>query len=166
MRSVTASLPPFRFGVQCSSPPDITAVRWRELAQKVEDLGYFRLTVSDHLDDQLSPVAALMAAADATTTLRIGAMVLCNDYRHPVMLAKEADTLDVLSGGRLELGLGAGWKTTDYTQAGVPIDRLAEAVTLVKALFADGPVTHAGEHYAVTDLDAQPKPVQRPHPPL
>ena len=71
----SAPLPPFRFGVQCSSPPDITAKRWRELAQKVEDLGYHRLTVSDHLDDQLSPVAALMAAADATTELRVGALL-------------------------------------------------------------------------------------------
>ncbi|MCB1039138.1 MAG: LLM class flavin-dependent oxidoreductase, partial [Acidimicrobiales bacterium] len=100
-------LPPFRFGIQCSSPPDITAARWRDLARKVEDLGCYRLTVSDHLDDQLSPVAALMAAADATSTLRVGALVFCNDYRHPAVLAKEAATLDILSEGRFELGLGA-----------------------------------------------------------
>ena len=83
------------------------------LVRKVEDLGYHRLTVSDHLDDQLSPVAALMAAADATSTLRVGALVFCNDYRHPAVLAKEAATLDILSEGRFELGLGAGWPTED-----------------------------------------------------
>src|SRR3954451_23102104 len=96
----------------------------------------------------------------STTPLRIGSLTYGNDYRHPVMLAKEAATLDVLSGGRFEFGLGAGWKTSDYDHAGFPfdrpglrIDRLAEAVTLVKALFADGPVTHDGKHYRVTDFD-------------
>src|SRR3954452_19688418 len=119
---MASSLPAFRFGVQCSSPPDVTATGWQELARKVEDLGYYRLTVSDHLDDQLSPVAALMAAADATSTLRVGALVFCNDYPPPAVLAKEAATLDILSEGRFELGLGAGWMTSDYEAAGIPMD--------------------------------------------
>ena len=165
---------PFRFSVQSSSPPRGTDGRaWAALARKVEDLGYSTLTVADHLDDQFAPVPALMAAADATTTLRVGAMVFCNDYKHPVVLAKEAATLDMLSGGRFELGLGAGWQTSDYEAAGIPfdraglrIDRLAEAVTLIKALLADEPTTFVGEHYRVTNLDAQPKPTQRPHPPI
>ena len=100
-------------------------------------------------------------------------MVLANDYRHPVLAAKEAATLDVLSEGRFELGLGAGWMTTDYETAGIPLDppgrrieRLAEALTVIKALFADGPVDHEGEHYRVTGLEGTPKPVQRPHPPI
>lgn len=166
-----SSLPPFRFGVQCSSPPDITAARWRDLARKVEDLGYYRLTVSDHLDDQLSPVAALMAAADATSTLRVGALVFCNDYRHPAVLAKEAATLDILSEGRFELGMGAGWMTADYLAAGIPMDRpglrierLEEAIAVVQGLLSDGPCTFDGEHYKIDGLSGSPKPVQRPLP--
>jgi probable F420-dependent oxidoreductase len=164
---------PFRFSVQCSSLPGATGPSWAALARRCEDLGYSTLTVADHLDDQLAPVPALMAAADATTTLRVGALVFCNDYRHPVVLAKEAATLDVLSGGRLELGLGAGWMTTDYQQAGIALDpastrieRLAEAVAVVKGLLAPGPCTFTGKHYAISGLDGSPKPVQRPHPPI
>ena len=162
---------PFRFGVQAGGPAD--AVGWAELARKAEDFGVSVLTVADHLDDQLAPIAALTAAACATTTLRVGALVFCNDYRHPVVLAKEAATVDVLSGGRFELGLGAGWMTTDYEQSGIPldppgdrIDRMEEALAVVKALFAEGPVNHEGTHYQVTALDGTPKPVQRPGPPL
>src|SRR4051794_1023729 len=114
---------PFRFGVQCSSPPSPTAASWAALARRCEDLGYASLTVADHFDDQFAPVPALMAAADATTTLRVGALVFGNDYRHPVVLAKEAATLDVLSGGRFEMGLGAGWMTSDYAAAGIPLER-------------------------------------------
>ena len=168
---MATSLPPFRFGIQCSSPPDVTAAHWRDLARKVEDLGCYRLTVSDHLDDQLSPVAALMAAADATTTLRVGALVFCNDYRHPAVLAKEAATLDILSEGRFELGMGAGWMTTDYDAAGIPMDRpsvriarLAEAIEVVLGLFSDGPCTFEGEHYTIRGLSGSPKPVQDPLP--
>lgn len=167
----SSPLPPFRFGVQCSSPPDITARRWRDLARKVEDLGYHRLTVSDHLDDQLSPVAALMAAADATSTLRVGALVFCNDYRHPAVLAKEAATLDILSEGRFELGMGAGWMTTDYEAAGIAMDRpsvriarLEEAIEVVRGLLSEGPCTFHGEHYRITGLSGSPKPVQQPLP--
>lgn len=170
---VDTAPPLFRFGIQCSSPPSVTAAGWRELARKCEDLGYARLTVADHLDDQLAPIAALMAAADATTSLRVGSMVFCNDYRHPAVLAKEAATLDVLSDGRFELGMGAGWMTSDYEAAGIPMDRpgvrigrLEEAVQVVKGLFADGPLVHDGEHYRIHGLSGSPKPVQRPHPPI
>ncbi|MFP4513630.1 MAG: TIGR03621 family F420-dependent LLM class oxidoreductase, partial [Acidimicrobiales bacterium] len=156
---------------QAGGPAD--AQGWAELARKAEDLGVSVLTVADHLDDQLAPVAAIMAAASATTTLRVGALVFCNDYRHPVILAKEAATIDVLSDGRLEMGLGAGWMTTDYEQSGIRldppgarIDRLEEAIAVVKGLFGDGPVTHAGAHYRIDGLEGTPKPVQRPHPPL
>jgi probable F420-dependent oxidoreductase len=114
-----------------------------------------------------------MAAADATTTLRLGALVFCNDYHHPVVLAKEAATLDLLSEGRFEMGLGAGWMFTDYERAGIAldppavrIDRLTEAIEVIKDLFADGPVNHEGAHYRVRDLEGTPKPVQLPHPPL
>jgi len=114
-----------------------------------------------------------MAAADATTTLRLGALVFCNDYRHPVVLAKEAATLDLLSDGRLELGIGAGWMTADYEAAGISLDRpgvrierMAEAVTIVKGLLADEPCSFVGVHYTIAELDGRPKPVQRPHPPI
>jgi probable F420-dependent oxidoreductase len=168
---------PFRFGLQASALPGGTAATtgesWRALARRAEDLGFATLTVADHLDDQLAVVPALQAAADATTTLRIGALVLCNDYRHPVVLAKEVATLDVLSGGRAEVGVGAGWMTSDYEAAGIPLDppgtrirRLAEALDVLDGLWGDGPCTVAGEHYRITGLDGLPKPVQRPRPPL
>lgn len=163
---MSAPLPPFRFGIQCSTPQELTATAWRDLARKVEDLGYYRLTVSDHLDDQLAPVAALMAAADATTTLRVGALVFCNDYRHPAVLAKEAATLDILSEGRFELGMGAGWMTEDYERAGIPMDppsvriaRLEESIEVVRALFTGEPVHHQGEHYRIDGLTGSPRPL-------
>jgi probable F420-dependent oxidoreductase len=169
--AVPATLRPFRFGVQCSSVPP--GASWPELARRVEDLGFATLTVADHLDDQFAPVPALQAAADATTTLRLGALVLCNDYRHPVVAAKEMATIDLLSGGRLEVGIGAGWMTTDYESSGIPLDRagtrierLAESIDVLEALWADEPATVHGAHYRVTGLDGRPKPRQRPRPPL
>jgi len=172
---------PFRFGVQASGADTRSA--WVELARRVEGHGYSTLTMPDHLNEQLAPVPALMAAADATTTLRIGTLVFANDYRHPVVLAKEAATIDVLSGGRFELGLGAGWMTTDYEQAGIAldrpgvrIDRLAEAIDVITGLWADEPCTVEGTHYAVRGLDGFPKPISsvagaegappRPGPPI
>lgn len=168
---------PFRFGLQASAlaggTATTTARGWRELAKRAEDLGFATLTVADHLDDQLAVVPAVQAAADATTSLRVGTLVLCNDYRHPVVLAKETATLDVLSGGRLEVGVGAGWMTTDYEAAGIPLDRpgeriarLAEALDVLEGAWATGPCTVRGRHYQVTALDGLPKPVQRPRPPL
>ncbi len=162
---------PFRFGIQAKLAPSATA--WRELAQKTEDLGYSTLTLPDHFDGQLAPVPALQAAADATTTLRVGALVLANDYRHPVILAGEMATIDLLSDGRLELGLGAGWMLTDYAAAGIPLDRpgvrierMVETLHILDGLFADGPFSFTGQHYSITELDLQPKPVQRPRPPV
>ena len=162
---------PFRFGLQASSPPPGTS--WAELARRAEGDGWSVLTVADHLDVQYAPIPAIQAAADATTTLRVGALVLCNDYRHPVVAAKELATIDVLSGGRLEAGLGAGWMTSDYEQAGIPldragtrVDRMVEALDVIDALWGDGPASFAGEHYRISGLDGRPKPVQRPRPPL
>src|SRR6266571_8891638 len=111
---------PFRFGVQEHRASSARA--WRETARSVESLGYSALYVPDHFGEQIGPVAGLMAAADATTRLRVGSLVFDNDYRHPVVLAKESATIDVLSDGRFDLGLGAGWMATDYQQAGLPYD--------------------------------------------
>src|SRR5438067_3514050 len=162
---------PFRFGVAAESAP--SREQWAALVRKVEGMGYATFVLADHFVNEFLPIAALMAAADATSTLRVGTFVFDNDFRHPVVLAKEVATLDLLSGGRFELGLGAGWKLPEYEWAGIPfdppgvrIDRLVEAVRVLKGLFADGPLTFAGRHYTVTGLDGLPKPLQRPHPPL
>jgi probable F420-dependent oxidoreductase len=162
---------PFRFTVQASHLDSPEALR--PLARRAEDLGVAVLTVADHLDDQLAPVAGLMAAADATTDLRVGSLVFANDYRHPAVLAKEAATVDRLSGGRLEFGLGAGWMAADYHAAGIPMDppsvrieRLEEALVVIQALWSGDPVHHQGPHYRIDGLTSSPAPAQQPHPPV
>jgi probable F420-dependent oxidoreductase len=156
----------FRFGVACAkgrSRKELT-----ELARKAEALGYSTLFVPDHfVDHDLAPTVALAHAAAVTDTLRIGPFVLGNDYKHPVVCAREMATLDLLSDGRLELGIGAGWMTVDYEKAGIPLDRpgvriarLAESIAILKGLFAPGPFTFHGDHYRVTELDGMPKPPQ------
>ena len=161
----------FRFGVHTSAAADGDA--WTANARRFEDMGFSTLLLRDHFDDQLAPIAAMAAAATATTTLRVGCLVFDNDYRHPLVLAKEIATIDVLSGGRVDLGIGAGWMAPDYEQAGMPFDppgvrvsRMIEAVAVMKGLFADRPFDFAGEHYRITAHDGWPKPVQRPHPPI
>ncbi len=149
------------------------AKAWRDKARLVETLGYATVYLPDHFGDQLGPVAALMSAADATTTLRVGSLVFDNDYRHPIVLAKEAATLDLLSDGRLDFGLGAGWLASDYEQTGIPLDppgirieRMAEALQIIKGFFAGGSVSFTGKHYKVDGVEAAPVPVQKPHPPI
>jgi probable F420-dependent oxidoreductase len=150
-----------------------SGAEWAELARKAEDLGYSTLFVPDHFGDQLSPVVALTAAAGATTGLRVGPLVLDNDYKHPVVTAKEMATIDRLSGGRLEFGIGAGWMASDYEQSGIGLDppgvrvsRLEEALDVFDGLFAPGPFSLQGKHYQLAGLDGLPKPVQQPRPPL
>ena len=127
----------------------------------------------DHFTDQLAPVPALMSVADATTKLRVGALVWDNDYKHPVVLAKELATMDLLSDGRLELGIGAGWMISDYEQSGIPyeraglrIDRMIEGIDVMKGCFAQGAFSYAGKHYTITNYDGLPKPLQAPCPPI
>jgi probable F420-dependent oxidoreductase len=129
--------------------------------------------LSDHLVDQFAPISALGVAAAVTSTLRLGTFVLNNDLRHPVVLAQELATLDRLSDGRLEIGIGAGWNKPEYDGAGIPydpgtirIDRLAESITIMKGLFADGPVDFEGRFYRVKGFEDLPRPIQRPHPPF
>jgi probable F420-dependent oxidoreductase len=161
----------FRFAVTANHAR--SADEWTRLARRAEELGYSAVLVPDHLGRQLSPIAAIAAAAAVTTTLRIGAFVFANDFRHPLMLAREAATLDLLSNGRLELGLGAGWRTADYRQLGMRydapgrrIDRLVESSGLVKRLLAGETVTHAGPHYQLGSARIWPRPIQQPHPPI
>lgn len=160
----------FRFGVQVSK--ETSARGWAELARRAEGTGYDVFTMPDHFTDQLAPIPALMAAADATTKLRIGALVFDNDYKHPVVLAKELATMDLLSDGRVEIGLGAGWMISDYEEAGMPydspkvrIDRFIEGVAVIRGAMADGPFSFSGDHYNITNYNGQPKPAQK-RPPL
>jgi probable F420-dependent oxidoreductase len=167
---------PFRFGTlaeHAQTPDQLLGT-----ARRAEDLAYSALLIRDHLVEgpsahQLAPPTSLAAVAAVTTRLRVGTQVLCNEFRHPAVLAKEIATLDVLSGGRVELGLGAGFLQREFDQAGMPfeppgtrVDRLEETLRVLKGLFAAGPLTHHGDHYHVDGLDTFPKPVQRPHPPI
>lgn len=161
---------PFRFGavVRLAS----SGKEWAEKARRLEDAGFDVLLVPDHFTGpRFAPVAAMMAAASATTRLRIGTMVFSNDYRHPVVLAKEAATLDVLSEGRLELGIGTGWMRKEYDATGIQFDppkerfnRLKESLKVMKGCWSEGAFSFQGEHYTITDLVQDPKPVQKPYP--
>lgn len=166
-----SSFRPFRFGLEVR--PAASKDDWATKARRAEDTGYAILVLPDHLGEHFAPGPALMAAADATTTLRLGSYVFDNDFRHPVVLAKEVATLDVLTGGRFELGLGAGWRASEYQQAGIPFDaasvrveRTEETLRIIKGLFSDGPVDFPGKYYTITHLEGFPKPIQRPHPPI
>jgi probable F420-dependent oxidoreductase len=162
---------PFRFAVQVSNAASPTA--WKELARKTEDLGYSTLYIPDHLEDQWAPMIALTVAAEATSTLRVGTLVLDNDFRHPVVLAKEAATLDLVTEGRFEFGMGAGWMTTDYTQSGIPLDppavrvaRLDESLQIMRSMWSTGRATFAGEFYNVNEAVGSPQPFTSGGPPL
>jgi probable F420-dependent oxidoreductase len=162
---------PFRFAVQVSQAASTDG--WKALARKSEDLGYSTLYVPDHLDDQWAPLIALTVAAEATTTMRVGALVLDNDFRHPVVLAKEAATLDVVTGGRFELGMGAGWLRTDYESSGIPMEpaavriaKLAESLDIMRAMWGNGEATLDGEFYQVRGAKGTPAPTTPGGPPL
>jgi probable F420-dependent oxidoreductase len=162
---------PFRFGVNVWRAT--SRAEWVDKARKLEGLGYSALTVPDHLADLFAPLPALVSAAEATTHLRVGTNVLNNDLRHPVLVAREAATVDLLTDGRFQLGLGAGHMQSEYDQAGLHFDaggtrveRLTEAVTIIKGLLTGEQVTFAGRHYRVTGHQIYPLPVQRPHPPV
>ncbi|MGH7334064.1 MAG: LLM class F420-dependent oxidoreductase [Candidatus Rokuibacteriota bacterium] len=162
---------PFRFGVNVWSAR--SRAEWADKARKLEDLGYDSLTVPDHLAEMFAPLPALVSAAAATKRLRVGTNVLNNDFHHPVLVAREAATVDLLTDGRLQLGLGAGHMKSEYDQAGlcfhpgaIRVERLVEAIAIIKGLLRGDQVTFAGLHYRVTDHRIHPRPVQRPHPPI
>jgi probable F420-dependent oxidoreductase len=169
-----SELRPFRFMApmpRLDQPPG----RWCDAVRRIEDLGFATVSISDHFTRGwvMEPLVAMTAAAAATERLRVLSLVLGNDYRHPVLVHKAMATLDVLSEGRVEIGLGAGWMRSDYQAAGIPyakpaarIERLEESVVLLKGLFGSEPLTFTGAHYRIDGLDGLPKPVQRPHPPL
>jgi probable F420-dependent oxidoreductase len=168
---------PFRFGVQFQGPRASGSgarAEWSELAKKAEVLGYDILLMPDHFGGQLAIGPALAVAAEATTTLRIGSLVLQNDLRHPALVAMEAATLDLLSGGRFELGIGAGGSfLPDYEWTGIPLNpaamrvkRLGESLKIIKGLLAEGSISFNGRYYTAANLPGGPAPIQQPHPPL
>ena len=156
----------FRFGVSISGV-GVDGAGWRDAARKAEDLGFDTFLVADHLRQGFQPMVALAAAAEATSSIRLGTFVINNDFRHPVLLAREAATLDVLSGGRFELGIGAGHSGDEYREAGIAFDaarvrveRLGESVRLMKRLWSERSVDFTGSHYTVSGHELFPKPVQ------
>jgi probable F420-dependent oxidoreductase len=175
---------PFRFGLQAYAPA--SAKDWRDLARKAESMGFSSFHLADHVIgpgpalnatghpvQTVAAIPAMAVAAEATDTIKVGCRVLCVDYRNPVMLAKEVATLDFFSGGRLELGLGAGWLQNEYEamgirfdRAGVRIDRMEEVIELLRASFADGELNIDGGHVHAVGFEAVPKPVSKPGPPL
>jgi probable F420-dependent oxidoreductase len=160
---------PFRFGMVFTD--EIGGPGWTDLARRLEGDGFATLLVADHYHNPMACGPLLTAAAAATTTLRIGSYVYDNDFRHPALLAKEVATIDVLSEGRMEFGIGAGWAKAEYDEAGVPFDppgvrvsRLEESLDVLDRLFAGEAVHHSGDHYRLAGLEGAPRPVQAPIP--
>ncbi len=169
--TTTTRMKPFRFGVSVRHAH--SRAEWVEKARKIEEMGYATLSVPDHLTDIVSPIPAVVSAAEATKSLQVGTMVLNNDLRHPILVAREAATVDLLTVGRFQLGLGAGSIQSEYHQAGLDFDtgsirveRLAESVRIIKALLSGERVDFAGRYYRITGHAIKPLPVQRPHPPV
>ena len=161
----------FRFGLMAAKAS--SGADWVATARKAEELGYSALLMPDHYGDQLGVIPALTAAAAATTNLRVGSLVFANDFRHPALLAKDTATIDLLSDGRLEVGVGAGWMDDDYRWTGVPhdsagtrISRMIEAIEVLRGLWGPEPFSYSGEHYTITEMNGMPKPVQAGGPPL
>lgn len=165
------TLRPFRFGVAGEHAK--TREEWVAKARRAEELGYHIFLVPDHFWVDVSPIPALMAAADATRSIRIGTHVIANDFRNPAMLARDIATLDMLSGGRFQFGFGIGYLPADYQQGGVRydsplvrVDRFKEALTIIKQYFTEETVNFSGRYYQVKNLKANGVHIQRPYPPL
>jgi probable F420-dependent oxidoreductase len=162
---------PFRFGVDLHGP--LPGRTWTDSAREIESLGYSTLFVPDHFDVGPGPITGMAAAAAVTSTLRVGSLVFACDFRHPAVIARELTSIDVLSEGRLEVGIGAGWKRFDYERTGIAmdppkirVDRMIEYVQVLKALFGGEPVTFHGEHYRITELPGTPRPHTPGGPPI
>ncbi|MGF6881639.1 putative F420-dependent oxidoreductase [Nocardia sp. GAS34] len=164
----------FRFAAAGEgNPQEGGARRFIKLAQQAEEFGYDSFAIPDHLGPQVGPIAALGALAVATDRIRIGTSVLANGFRHPVVLAKDAATIDVLSRGRLELGVGAGWIRSEFEAAGLPyespgvrLEKLDEALTILDVLLRGQECHFEGKHYQVRGIKGTPRPRQGPRPPL
>jgi probable F420-dependent oxidoreductase len=163
---------PFRFGVVVAQSS--SHATWIATARRIEELGYATLLMPDRPTfGGLAPLTALAVAAEATTSLRVGSYVFCNPYRNPLLLAREAATLDLLSDGRFELGLGAGVAPAEFERMGIPfmsagmrVDQLAEALQVLKQLFTEDTINFRGKHYTITEMRGSPRPIQQPHMPI
>ncbi|MHB8379021.1 MAG: TIGR03621 family F420-dependent LLM class oxidoreductase [Acidimicrobiales bacterium] len=158
---------PFRFALQTSVAPTMSA--WRDRARMAEGLGYSSLYVTDHFDAQFGPLVAVTVAAEATRTLHVGTLVLNNDLRNPVLLAKEIASLGLAAEGRIEMGFGAGWLRSDYEESGIEyhkasqrVERLAESLTIMRELWGEGEVTFEGRYYSVRGARCVPRPAAPP----
>jgi probable F420-dependent oxidoreductase len=158
---------PFRFGLHVATAPTMAA--WRERARAAEGFGYSALYITDHFDSQFGPLVAATVAAEATTSIHIGTLVLNNDMRNPVVLAKEIASLGLAAPGRIEMGFGAGWLRGDYEETGIEYDsasvrvqRLAESLTIMKALWTEGETTFEGSHYSIRGAHCDPRPPSPP----
>lgn len=161
----------FRFATELHAA--FPGMSWLDSAQEIEQLGYSTVFLPDHFDEGPGPIAALGAFAAVTSDLKVGVLVFDCDFRHPAVLARELATVDVIAEGRLEVGLGAGWKRLDYDRAGISMDRpgvrvsrLQEHATVLRGLWGEGPFSFAGDHYTITDLDGSPAPHTPGGPPL
>ncbi len=160
-----------RFAAELHAP--LPGSDWLDSARELEQLGYSTIFLPDHLDEGPGPIASMAAFAAVTTTVNVGVLVFDCDFRHPAVLARELATIDQISGGRLEVGLGAGWKKLDYDRSGIPMDRpgvrvtrLQEHAAVLKGLWSEGPFSFSGEHYEITELDGTPAPVRAGGPPI
>lgn len=160
-----------RFAAELHAP--LPGSDWLDSARELEQLGYSTVFLPDHFDEGPGPIAAMAAFAAVTTTVNVGVLVFDCDFRHPAVLARELATIDQISGGRLEVGLGAGWKKLDYDRSGIPMERpgvrvtrLQEHAAVLKGLWAEGPFSFSGEHYEITELDGTPAPVRPGGPPI
>ncbi|MEO6629367.1 MAG: TIGR03621 family F420-dependent LLM class oxidoreductase, partial [Aquihabitans sp.] len=160
-----------RFATELHDP--IPGLSWLDSFREIEQLGYSTVFVPDHFDEGPGPIAAVAAAAAVTSTLKVGVLVFDCDFRHPAVLARELATVDVISGGRLEVGLGAGWKKLDYDHSGIAMDRpgvrvsrLIEHTAVLKGLWADGAFSHSGDHYEINELNGTPAPFTPGGPPI
>jgi probable F420-dependent oxidoreductase len=166
-----SALGPIRFGVEMMAP--FEGMSWADSARELEAIGYSTLFAPDHFDEGFGPITAMATAAAATTSLRVATAVFCVDFRHPAVLARELASIDRLSEGRLEVGLGAGYQVNDYRASGIAMDppkvrveRLMEYVAVLRGLFAEGPFSFAGEHYENDELDGTPAPFRPGGPPI
>lgn len=165
---------PFRF-VASVPPMGTDPGPWIDRVRRLEDLGFSAVAISDHIIGgwSMDVFVALTAAALATTRLRLMTLVLCNDFRHPVLVARSIGALDMVSGGRAELGIGAGWLAPEYEALGIRFDppavrveRLGEAIAIIRGLYGPEPLTFDGRHYRINGVQGRPTPVQDPGPPI
>jgi probable F420-dependent oxidoreductase len=159
-----AATRPFKFGAKATKAG--SAKEWADLAKQAEDLGFVSFQIDDHFGNQLAPVPAIMAAASATSSVKVGPLVAGVDFRNPVLFAKEAATIDLLSEGRFMMALGAGWLKDDYAIAGIDqddaitrIERLGEAIDVMRGLWGEGKFSYQGKHYTVAEVDGKPAPL-------